>query len=326
MQDGYRLVVASSDLAVDQVRIARTADAVSPGKVRPLLKALSRCQDVKLDGVQVAAKATPVGAVARVTQVKEGYKLILLQDPGITEVFGNGMALKKEALHPVADLEMSRREVDELRKGRVFQGHQVAQLVTELIPYLKERVRLDIRAELPGLESETPRLEVSTELRDGQLNVLATLVYGDPPIARVDSDGLKIFGEKIPDRDHAEESYLVKSLRNALGLEVGRREVFEGEFAVAFAQKLAAWQGGNVLGMALESFFLAPRFCRSWTWRAELPNPLSLRVGGNGDGLAEVGGPPGEGGTARPEDGACLAGRAESCSADRRRIRAAPSG
>ena len=39
--------------------------------------------------------------------------------------------------------------------------------------------------------------------------MLATLVYGDPPIAR----GLgrpEDICEKIPDRDHAEESYLVK--------------------------------------------------------------------------------------------------------------------
>ena len=134
VQDGYRLMVLSEDLAVDQVLVARTKEAVSPGKVRPLLKALSRCADVRLDGKRVKASAQPVGAVARIDEVSGGYRVKLLQDPGITEVFGNGMALKGDNLHPIADLGMSRREVEDLRKGQTYLGSRVATLVSEMVP------------------------------------------------------------------------------------------------------------------------------------------------------------------------------------------------
>lgn len=293
VQDGYRLLVLSEDLAVDQVLVARTAEAVSSGKVRPLLKALARCTDVQIDGKSVKADFSPVGAVARVDEVEDGYQITLLQDPGITEVFGNGMALKGKNLHPVAELGMSRREVEDLRKGRLFFGDDVATLVTEVLPYLKSRVRMDIRADLPGLEVEEARIEITAEMRDGQLSILPVLVYGDPPIARLNGSVLKVLGDRIPQRDYDREKELSRSLKATLGLEVGRRETFEGEHAVAFSQKVSAWDGGSVLGIALENFFLA--------------SPLRPQVGIlEGDlriGFVSdlVNGGPSRGGNAKPE-------------------------
>src|SRR5262249_19043486 len=77
--------------------------------------------------------------------------------------------------------------------------------------------------------------------RDHTLSVVPSLVYGDPPEARIEGGALVHLGGRVPARDEATERELVARLRDDLNLAPDRRVDFDGDAAIRFAQKLAAF-------------------------------------------------------------------------------------
>jgi SNF2 family DNA or RNA helicase len=95
------------------------------------------------------------------------------------------------------------------------------------------------------------------------LSVLPTLVYGDPPIARVDQTGVVLFGAETPVRRMEEERALVQRLRDELSLSPGRRVDLDGREAIAFAARLRAWMrsvGQDQQASVFDGRPLQPRF------------------------------------------------------------------
>ena len=85
--------------------------------------------------------------------------------------------------------------------------------------------------------------------------MLGTLVYGDPPTARIDGGQLVHLQGPVPVRDLAAEKVQLRRL-GRLGLSPGVRAEFDGAEAVAFRARLSDWK--EVLrGEALEYFALA---------------------------------------------------------------------
>jgi SNF2 family DNA or RNA helicase len=74
------------------------------------------------------------------------------------------------------------------------------------------------------------------------LSVLPLLVYGDPPIARVDGDAVIALGRDVPVRRPELEHALVQRLRSELDLVLGRRVHFDGAEATRFASRLREFQ------------------------------------------------------------------------------------
>ncbi|MGH7271815.1 MAG: DEAD/DEAH box helicase, partial [Polyangiaceae bacterium] len=74
------------------------------------------------------------------------------------------------------------------------------------------------------------------------LSVLPTLVYGDPPVARIDGDAIVTLGDQVPVRRLDVERELLRRLRDDLNLVPGRRVDLDGQEAIRFTTKLRAWQ------------------------------------------------------------------------------------
>jgi hypothetical protein len=116
----------------------------------------------------------------------------------------------------------------------------------------------------PGLTGRelTPRLVVRVERDGDRLTVLPTLVYGNPPRARIDAGRLVHLGGDVPLRDRAREERLLRHLRQSLGLTPGHRLVAEGEDALDLAARLEGF-GGEVEGDGHRGFYqtgpLVPR-------------------------------------------------------------------
>jgi superfamily II DNA or RNA helicase len=133
----------------------------------------------------------------------------------------------------------------------------VAELVTNVLPSLSERIHLDVQTRnLPKTIRETPRLALEVRRNGDQLAVLPTLVYGDPPIARVDAGRLVPLGGPIPLRDAAAESQLVRKAQNELHVLPGRWLRLSGAEAIEFAERLENW-GGALVGGGREAFHVA---------------------------------------------------------------------
>ena len=79
--------------------------------------------------------------------------------------------------------------------------------------------------------------------REHTLSVLPTLVYGDPPRARIDDGKLIHLSGAVPIRDEAGERALIHRLRDELNLVFGRRVDFDGREAARFLARLGAWNG-----------------------------------------------------------------------------------
>jgi superfamily II DNA or RNA helicase len=255
---GPRFLATQTDLAVERVLGSRLHGALPRGIIPRLLATLADCPNVQLDGAPVRTSGERIGLCARLVDADEGFRLSVGRDPRVTEAIGVDTVLCGDTLHPVGATNLTGRELEELTRGRTFGPGDVADLVTEILPSLSQRIPIDVQTRrLPKTVKERPRLAIEVQ-RDGEeLSVLPTLVYGDPPIARVDAGKLVSLRGPVPLRDEARERQLIRKIQNELQLLPGRRIRLGGEEAVEFASRLEAW-GGDVLGDGWEAFRVAP--------------------------------------------------------------------
>jgi superfamily II DNA or RNA helicase len=262
--DGPRFAASRADIEVERTLGTRLRGELPRGVWPALLAALADCPDVQLDGRPIRASAEGLGFVAVLDDAGEDFRLRVSRDPRIEEIFQEGVARAGDALCPLLESRLTGRELEELSRGRHFEAGAVTELVTAVLPSLRERIPVEVRTKrLPRTTVEPPRLVVDASREGDALSVLATLVYGDPPIARVDSGHLVPLAGVVPLRDGATERALTRRLQNELELLPGRRLRLRGEEAVAFAERLASWRGA-VRGRGLDSFRrvapLVPRF------------------------------------------------------------------
>jgi superfamily II DNA or RNA helicase len=255
---GPTFVAAQADLAAELALGTHRRGPLPRQLIPKLFARLSHCSDVRLDDRPVAISVEPVLPRARLVDRGAGFLLTVEEDPSVSELFPNGVARCRDTLRPVGETRLSGRELHELPRGRYFGPDDLAELVTSILPSLRRRITLEICTDrLPRTADEPPRISIRSERSGETLSVLAGLVYGDPPRARVDGGRLVHLEGDVPVRDEAAEKRWVRRLRRELQLVPGVRADFTGEEAVAFASRLEAWKEA-VEGDAHRYFRLAP--------------------------------------------------------------------
>lgn len=265
---GPAFVASSADLATELVLSNRPHGVIARPLMVRLLAAMQDCPDVQLDGKPIKiGEAQPV-IIAQLTARPPGHLLTVRQDPTITTVFANGAVLAGDTLRAIGDNPLSARELEDLRQGRYYSPDALATLVTEVLPALRRRLPVDSRGvDLPEARKTPPRIILQTTpipapdasagpSIDG-FSVLPIMVYGDPPVARIDLGQLRHLGGTVPLRDGMAENRLTRKLGDDLGLELGQRKVVRGAAAVAMAERLRTWSG-KIEGTGQDTFFLAP--------------------------------------------------------------------
>ena len=92
--------------------------------------------------------------------------------------------------------------------------------------------------------------------------MLPALVYGSPPVARIDAGKLVYLRGPVPLRDVPAEGRAVERLRAELDLLPGRRTTYDGADAPRFVAKLGRWRGdlaGDAAGIVKPAATLEPR-------------------------------------------------------------------
>jgi superfamily II DNA or RNA helicase len=257
--NGPPFSASATDQAIDTMLVRVAPGVLHAPLLRRVLTQLVDCTNIELDGKAISVGEGRPVVQAKVTQRHSGaYMLSVVQDPSISEIFANGAVRCGNVLRPIEDPKLGDREMEELRRGRVFGDEDLITLVADVLPSLRQRVPVAVvGTRLPEAVAMPPRIVIEANRKDDSLEVLPTLVYGTPPIARLDRGKLKRLGDTIPRRDEAAETRLIRHLREQLGLEVGLRHSVENEAALALAARLHAW-GGEVTGDALNGFYLAP--------------------------------------------------------------------
>jgi superfamily II DNA or RNA helicase len=242
---GPRVSALEQDLTVERVLGPRRRGTLPRDHMAKLLVALAGHEHVVLNGRTVSVSAEPVLPLGRVVDAPGGVRLYIEPDPTLSRHFANGAALCGDTLRVMGAPRLTGRELDELPRGRFFADDDLAELVTQVLPSLRERIPIEIRTErLPTTsESDPPRIHLQVERDGARLSVLPTLVYGSPPKARVDAGRLVHIQGPIPVRDESAERARVQHLQRELSLLPGRRVIYDGEEALEFAERLAGWSG-----------------------------------------------------------------------------------
>ena len=247
-----------ADLAVESALGIHRRGRLPREVMGKLLKALASCPDVRLGGNPVKILAKPIGLQACLEDQGDGFRLFVERDPAITEEFGNGVVLCGDTLRPVANPGLTARERADLPEGRHFSGDQLTELFSDILPSLEKRLPVQVRTRrLPQVVEEPPRIMLDVHREGDALTVLPTLVYGQPPLARVDGERLVHLQGPLPKRNERAEERLVRQLRQTMQLAPGHKAQYTGSDAVRVATRLKGWRG-EIRGSGHTAFELAP--------------------------------------------------------------------
>ncbi len=247
------LLPTHDDLALDRLLAGNPRAFLPVVRMPEILTLLSSMPDVALDGRKVVASGAPIRPRAVVVDTEEGVILRIERDSRVREVVGRGVVAvrdgDREVLHPIDEVELTGELLEKLPRTRRFAPAQYPELVTQVLPGLEARIDVQVKSKrLPrAAKALKPRilleLGAPTERRtqDPTLSVVPLLVYGDPPVARIDDGKLVHLGGEVPVRDEPAERRLLARLRDELSLVPGRRVDFFGRDALAFSTKLKAW-------------------------------------------------------------------------------------
>ena len=253
---GPKFVATQADLAVERALGTRRRGVLPEGLLGAVFAALEKCPDVTLDGKPVEVSSEPSLPQCKLVDAPNGFRLIMCADPEIEEVLGNGVALCAGTLRLRGEPRLIGREIQDLVRGRFYSHTQVAELVTDVLPEIRTRLKVEIETKkLPQTtDAELPLVELHVERRRDALSVLPTLVYGDPAVARVDKDQLVHLRGRIPMRDKHAEGLRIQYLRDSLGLSPGHRIELRQNQAIEFAERLRGWKG-KIVGDAHLGFY-----------------------------------------------------------------------
>ena len=278
---------SAGDLEVEAALMTRVGNRI-PAELWPrLMKGLADATVVTLDERPIRCSGEPRSGVVRVQDEGDGFHVQLVRDPRIEEVFQGGVVRCGDHLHPVPRRVLDDTERRVLVKGLQFGPDEVGRLVGEFLPRIEKRLNLDLRTKrLPSTTPEPPRLHLLIQEGAGdRLEVMPTIVYGDPPVARIDRDRLVLLGRnRVPIRDSVKEDKLRRQCNRFLGTSPGRRSILNTEDAIRFAEGTLQRFHGSVEGWELAERFHMVRRRLDPTVRIDEQGDGTYHVEIDGDG------------------------------------------
>jgi superfamily II DNA or RNA helicase len=244
-RSGGALRAIEEDLHLDRIVANWRPGFLAPERTAEIFRLLASASDVTLDGqpIRTSGEVVVPEAVAD-DHPGGGVTLSITPDPRIDELVYFGVARCGETLHVLGETAMTGMQLERLPITRYFAREQVGVLVQEVLPELNKRIPVVVRADRlpPTKRGDAPRIAMACSQHEHTLSVLPTLVYGDPPRARIDQGTLHHLSGSLPVRDLAAEKNLILKLRAELNLVPGRRVDFDGAEAIRFAERLRTWE------------------------------------------------------------------------------------
>ena len=237
------IATLEADLTADKVIGAR-AGVITGERLDRLLAVLAGARDVRLGDEPVTTSGDPVMPRAVIEDARGGVSVRIEADRGVREVVALGVVLTSDnTLRPVGAVDLTGARLEKLPQSFTVARSAFPELMARTIPALAARIDVDIRAQnLPKIGNrEQPRMAFEVEQDGDRLLVMPTLVYGDPPRARIDGSTLVHLQGTLPMRDQDAERRLTHRLRDELNLVPGRRVELAGRDAFTMHNALAGW-------------------------------------------------------------------------------------
>jgi superfamily II DNA or RNA helicase len=237
------IATTDADLTADQLLTAR-AGPLHGERLDRLLAVLGDARDVRWKGEPITTSAEPVLPRAVVDDASTGVQVRIEADPSVREVVAVGVVRTAEgALRPIGAVDLSGPRLDKLPQVYDIPPSGYPELIGKMLPAIAQKIEVIVRATgLPVVGGrEPPRMDFDIKSEGDRLRVLPTLVYGDPPRARVDGTTLVHLDGALPIRDLDGERRLIHRLRDELNMVPGRRVDLTGKEAFATQNRLATW-------------------------------------------------------------------------------------
>ncbi|MEO8553641.1 MAG: SNF2-related protein, partial [Kofleriaceae bacterium] len=236
-----QIAIEEYDLVADRLLSSKP---LAGEKLDLLLGVLADARDVRWNGEKVTTSKDPVMPRAQVDDYGDGVKVQIIRDPQIAEVVALGLIrTHDDVLRPIGAIDLAGARLENLPQSFTVGRTSLPELLAKTLPALAQRIEIDVRAKrLPKFGNrEEPRMQMEVAQDGDTLTVFPTLVYGDPPRARVDGRTLVHLNGPLPIRDEDAERRLVHRLRDELNLVPGRRVELVGREAFVMQQGLSTW-------------------------------------------------------------------------------------
>jgi len=248
---GPKFVATDADLRFEKKLGTFIARVLAKHEIANVFDALSSSAEVRFGEQRIVIGTPSCGLRVDVRRTDTGWLARLEPDPEIDAIFANGALRRGDKLHALGTHGLPEAEYDELRRGRWFTDAETATLAGDVIPRWRRSLPVVFDPDaMPDARVLRPRIMVSNRRMGDTLEVLATLVYGKPAIARVDGDRLTMLGTatEVPLRNTRLERVLVERLRLELGVEPGVRKLLGTDAAIEWSARVP-----SVEDLALES-------------------------------------------------------------------------
>jgi superfamily II DNA or RNA helicase len=247
IQRGRKLPVepTHTDLALDRLLLRGSEAPIAGDRLPAALKELIGAGEVVMDGRAMRTSSEPLLPRARVEDAGgDGVVLTVEVAGAVEEILAPGLARCGDTLRPLASQEVFGRRWEKLPLRRVLRREELAELATKTLPELERQAEVEVRTErLPRQQQGSrPWLRFDVDMVDGGIDALALLVYGDPPIARIDGGRLVALGAVVPERREDLERRLIARLRDDLNLVPGRRVHFAGADAARVLEQIERFE------------------------------------------------------------------------------------
>ncbi|MGN6105352.1 MAG: DEAD/DEAH box helicase [Kofleriaceae bacterium] len=240
---GAGIASIEADLTADPLITVR-GGPISGERLERLLAVLAGARDVRWKGEPITTSGDPVLPRAIVEDISGGVRVRIEADPIVREVVAIGVVRTSDPqLRPIGAVDLSGARLEKLPQTFEVPRSAFSELLSKTLPALAQRIEVNVRAHsLPKIGSrEEPRMAFEVEQVGDRLLVFPTLVYGEPPRARIDAGRLVHLGGALPLRDEDAERKLTHRLRDELNLVPGRRVELTGREAFQMQNGLAAW-------------------------------------------------------------------------------------
>ncbi|MEJ7599164.1 MAG: DEAD/DEAH box helicase [Kofleriaceae bacterium] len=237
------IATIEADLLADTLIAARSGP-IHGDRLERLLGVLAEARDVRWKGEPITTSTEPVLPRALIEDARGGVRVSIEADPIVREVVAIGVVRTADnMLRPIGAVDLAGAKLDKLPQRFEVSRTSYPELIGKTIPALAQRIEVIIRARsLPEVGvREEPRMLFDVEQDGDRLKVFPTLVYGEPPRARIDGGRVVHLGGALPIRDEDAERKLVHRLRDELNLVPGRRVELTGREAYAMQTGLGSW-------------------------------------------------------------------------------------
>ncbi len=236
-----KFIVTDPDLAFEKQFGTVMGGIIARERLDDVLHALRDVTDLTLDDQPVAIAPPASGLCVHVHDVGNDVRVVLEQDPAIEKIWDNGAMLRGGKVFALGEHGLTVSDFQAFREGRIFSPDELGTLVSDVLPRLKRRLPLRVETDrLPSVRTMKPRLSIATAREGDALRAMATIVYGDPPVARVDGDRLTLLDLEAtaPVRNLAEEAKLRRQLDDRLHLAPGVPRLMPAAEALRWTQRV----------------------------------------------------------------------------------------